>query len=311
MSVDAKWSIASLLRPNRSPAQAQQTEVVVSPWLARGLWALLGVGLSIVFAVLLTGYWHVEEFKALGPWGDFAGGLLNPVLTFLTFIAVLLTLWLQRDELALTREEMIRSANALEEQGSTLRRQSFENTFFEMLRLHNSIVESIDLINSDSGVVTKGRDAFRVFYTRLTKIYRENVKKAAGRHDDRHIVELSYFNFWKDAQTELSHYFRFLFNFFRFIDKSGFEEEYYVKLLRSQISDAELLILFYNNISEAGSPFRYYADKYAIFDNMPVVRLLERGHAQLADKAAFGDNPMNFRPGVPRGKTVATTAQPT
>lgn len=282
-----------------SPALAK-TQAAVSPWLTRGLWALLGVGLLIVAAVLGTGYWRVEQFKALGPWGDFAGGLLNPVLTFLTFIAVLLTLWLQRDELALTRDEMIRSADALEEQGKTLRRQSFENTFFEMLRLHNSIVESIDLVNGDNGVITKGRDAFRVFYTRLTKIYRENAKKAAGRYEDRNVVEVSYFTFWKDAQTELSHYFRFLFNFFRFIDKSGFEGEYYVKLLRSQLSDAELLILFYNNLSESGAPFQYYANKYALFDNMPVVRLLERNHAEMADQAAFGNNPMNFRPYVPR-----------
>lgn len=267
--------------------------------LSIGIWLLLLVGSTITLAVIYFGYRDVEGYKALGTWGDFTGGLLNPILTFLTFLAVLLTLWLQREELALTREEMVRSANALEEQGTTLRRQSFENTFFEMLRLHNSIVEAIDLVNAETDKVTKGRDAFRIFYTRLTKIYRENATKFKGRYDQRKIVEVSYFMFWKDAQTELSHYFRFLFNFFRFIENSGYEKEYYVKLLRSQISDQELLILFYNNQSQQGTPFQHFADRYALFDNMPVVRLLDRSHAELASPASFGNNPMDFKPYIP------------
>lgn len=264
------------------------------------MWTLLAIAAFSTAGVLITGYLNVEKFKALGTWGDFAGGLLNPILTFITFLAVLLTLWLQRHELSLTRDEMIRSANALERQDATLKRQSFENTFFEMLRLHNSIIESIDLINADSGSITKGRDAFNVFYTRFNKIYRSNVEKSKGKHSQREIAELSYFLFWKDARTEISHYFRFLFNFFRFIENSGIDDSFYVKLLRSQLSDQELLILFYNNISQSGLPFRKYADLYELFDNLPVVRLLDNSHAEFADKKSFGKNPMDFRPQVPR-----------
>lgn len=275
-------------------------EPATGPLFSTGLWALLIVAATLTIGVLAAGYRNVQGFKDLGPWGDFAGGLLNPLLTFITFLAVLLTLWLQRQELSLTRDEMVRSADALEHQDRSLKKQSFENTFFEMLRLHNSILESIDLVNPETGVVTRGRDSFNVFYTRLTKIYRSNKDKAKGRYSKREIAELSYFLFWKDARTELGHYFRFLFNFFRFIETSGIDDPFYVKLLRSQLSDQELLILFYNNISEAGEPFTKYANLYELFDNLPVVRLLERDHAKFADGKSFGSNRMDFRPYRPR-----------
>lgn len=270
------------------------------PMFSIGIWVLLGIAALSTIGVLITGYRNVEEFKKLGAWGDFTGGLLNPILTFITFISVLLTLWLQRQEISLTRDEMVRSADALERQDLTLKLQSFENTFFEMLRLHNSIVESIDLVNPETGVVTKGRDAFNVFYTRLTKIYRSNVEKSKGKYTQREIAELAYFIFWKDSRTELGHYFRFLFNFMRFIQKSDIKDSFYVKLLRSQLSDQELLVLFYNNISEAGEPFRLYANCYELFDNLPVVRLLDKRHADFADKESYGNNPMDFRPHRPR-----------
>lgn len=270
-----------------------------------GAWALFLIATAITTSVLLFGYFNVDTYTRLGTWGDFVGGLLNPILTFITFLAVLLTLWLQRAELALTRDEMVRSADALEQQGSTLKKQSFENTFFQMLSLHNSILESIDLVNDETGTVTKGRDAFNVFYRRFTKIYRKVRLDGNGKYSVRNSIEVSYFVFWRDGCTELGHYFRFLFNFFRFIQNSGFEKDYYVKLIRSQLSDQELLMLFYNNLSKHGQPFQYYADRYALFDNLPVSRLLDRGHAKMANAVSFGNNPMDFRPSIPRPKPIA------
>lgn len=263
-----------------------------------GIWILLGVAGSSTVGVLVTGYYNVKTFKDLGAWGDFAGGLLNPVLTFITFLAVLLTILLQRKELALTRDEMTRSADALEKQDETLQRQSFENTFFEMLRLHNSILESIDLVNPETNQITKGRDAFNVFYNRLTKKYREIDAKKPSNVDQKAVVELAYFLFWRDARTELGHYFRFLFNFFRFIENSRIGDEFYPKLLRSQLSDQELLLLFYNNVSKGGAAFQTYADRYALFDNLSVERLLNREHAKFASAEAYGKNTMDFSPNI-------------
>ncbi|AWB57194.1 hypothetical protein [Colwellia sp. Arc7-D] len=47
-----------------------------------------------------------------GPFGDFFGGVLNPILAFCSFIALLYTIHIQQNELALTRIELKRSVEA-------------------------------------------------------------------------------------------------------------------------------------------------------------------------------------------------------
>ncbi|WP_219519693.1 putative phage abortive infection protein [Mameliella sp. CS4] len=251
---------------------------------------ILGVGLSVI--VFYYAFTQSEEAIGGGAWGDFIGGTLNPILTFLTFTGVLLSIFLQRLELGLSRSELERSANALEKQITSIEKQNFEAAFFQMLNTFNTIVESIDLYNKDNGMETSGRDCFRVFYTRLNKIYRDNKEKGSKKHAAEAILRLSYFNFWKQHQLELGHYYRFLFNVFRFLDESPASEEYHAKLLRAQLSDQELLLLFYNCLSQHGQKFSDYAIKYKLFDNLPTIRLLEDGHTHLIDQEAFGDNPM-------------------
>lgn len=253
---------------------------------------LAAVALLFVASVFYRGMNDVETFKALGPWGDFVAGLLNPVLTFLSFIGVLVTIVLQRIELSQSRLELERSANALEAQIRSINLQNFESTFFQMLSVHNSIVNSIDLVSSETGVTTSGRDCFRIFYTRFTKIYRDNEKNGHPKHGPSKVLDVSYRIFWKDSQLELGHYFRFLYNFYRLVDESEEARPYHAKLIRSQLSDQELLILFYNCTSAQGKNFCKYAVKYQIFDNLPTVRLLHPSHAGLIDRAAFGQNAM-------------------
>lgn len=58
-----------------------------------------------------------------GTFGDFFGGMLNPILTFLTFMGLLITIVLQQKELRLTRKELKESSLALTEQSLTLAEQ--------------------------------------------------------------------------------------------------------------------------------------------------------------------------------------------
>lgn len=92
-----------------------------------------------------------------GTFGDFFGGTLNPIFSFLGLIALLYTisaqgeeLDLSRTELMLTREELSRSANAqimaqeaLHKQVETQNKQQFENTFFSLLEQHNKILDTL------------------------------------------------------------------------------------------------------------------------------------------------------------------------
>lgn len=51
-----------------------------------------------------------NAFDYMGPFGDFVGGILNPILTFLMFIGVLVTILIQSKELKETRDEIKRQS---------------------------------------------------------------------------------------------------------------------------------------------------------------------------------------------------------
>ncbi|WP_428028177.1 putative phage abortive infection protein [Altererythrobacter sp.] len=250
-------------------------------WLAIISFVLAFGGMT---ALAYLGISDPADYKALGPWGDFFGGVANPLLTFLTFIAVLATLWLQHEELGLSREELSRSANALEAQIESGKKQRVENTFFQLMSNHNEIVNSIDLV-SRGKPTTFGRDCFSVFYTRLTKIFRELEKRPNLSKSE--CIERAYSDFWRDHQLELGHYYRFLYRFVLFADREFADDDFYMGLLRAQLSDQELLMLFYNAQTPDGHAFKPLIEKWALLDNMPRIRLLDHEHEQLLCPPAY------------------------
>jgi len=76
-------------------------------------------------------------------------------------------------------------------------------------------------------------------------------------------------------QNYLSVYFRNMYNAIKLIDSSSFfndeEKMNYVKILRAQLSNAELYILFFNIISRFGKKWvdNNYVTKYQLIQNLP------------------------------------------
>lgn len=280
------------------------SEIVERPFLRTNnpfIWGWLLTGIVVIpAAYLLTrsdcsnlpndSTWCQTHFtRLLASPPNEIGDALAGFSSTLAFIWLFIAVWLQSQELQDQRKQIGLQTIEFTESNSNLKKQRFESTFFELLRMHNEIVSSIDIVNADTDVKTEGRDCFRVFYTRLNKAYREKIAKG---HKEEVCLEMAYRNFWKQHQLELGHYFRFLYNSFRFISESEFRDGYHGKLLRSQLSDQELLVLFYNCLSEQGKNFQRFAAEFELFDNLPTVRLLNSKHAILLDRKCFGDNPM-------------------
>lgn len=288
----------------KGPLRRQFLKLIDGEEPREALYVLFRIAAALTVIVLAADFIMIMEVSP-GEFGDFFGGVLNPLLTFLTFMGLLITIILQHTELRESREEFARSADALEIQNKAIERQNFEATFFQMLTLHNTIVSSIDLQSKD-GMITTGRDCFRVFYTRLTKLYREKQEKppraAAGSDADRTKVAAAYKDFWRDHQLELGHYFRYLYNVIRFVKENGVGSARYLRLIRAQLSDQELLLLFYNCLTPQGEKFRELVEEFSLLDNLPRIRLLEKEHASFLDPSAFE------RP-VEEDLEVATTAE--
>lgn len=218
-----------------------------------------------------------DQFVALKPseMGDTLAGLFSA----LAFIWIIVTVFMQSRELNEQRKEF-------ETMNATMADQLFETTFFQIIGTLNEIVSSIDLVDKE-GRVTTGRDCFSVFYTRFNK----NFRKLQEQNHPKDL-EVAYHRFWIEHQSELGHYFRFLFRAFHLLREKGKTNTYHAKLLRSQLSDQELLLVFYNSLSEQGKSFAEIATEFELYDNLPTVKLLETEHSLLVSEASFGNNPM-------------------
>jgi len=77
-----------------------------------------------------------------------------------------------RLELKYTRFELKGQKEEMIAHNKTLNQQKFENTFFQLLGLFNSIVNTLDYKNNNT-IFSSGRDSFRSFYDKM----RNNMKK--------------------------------------------------------------------------------------------------------------------------------------
>jgi len=233
------------------------------------------------------------------------GDTLAGIAGALAFLWIIVTVMLQSQELKAQRlelkaqkEELSLSRIESEKMNETMANQLFENTFFEMVSTYNSIVNAIDVTytepgpnwfeedNPDVTIVKTGRDSFEHFRKKLKR----NFDILDRKSENEVPVNEFYRIFWRQFQNDLGHYFRFLYRAFKFISENPSAKEHHAKILRSLLSDLELVMLFYNCTSEHGEKFRKYAIEFELFDNLPTDMLFDPLHIQLINPKSFGKN---------------------
>lgn len=208
-------------------------------------------GAALIFLLItLIVYWcyfHGGLSDNHGEWaefGDYLGGTLNPVFSLLSLMAILLTLLFQA-------KELYSSTLALKEQAEYSRLQAFESTFFSMVMMHNENLKSLDL---DETEVEKysGRAIFRIMHRRFKDSYAD----CEGSNELSKIKE-SYLKFYNKNSRFIGHYLRTLNQILEFILYSNIEhKEKYFQFIRAQLSEYELMIIFYHSmVSDSFVPF--------------------------------------------------------
>ncbi|WP_197214720.1 putative phage abortive infection protein [Cytobacillus firmus] len=147
-------------------------------WLSRkeNIVIIIGSVIAVIaiatpFSILLLTGWNIsyKQFNKLGVVGDFFGGTTVGLLSLASIIFVIAAIVMQKEELALQREEVRKTREEYEITNQTMKKQQFENTFFNMLNLHQSIVKEIKLEGKS------GRQAFETFYERLRNAYNDKI----------------------------------------------------------------------------------------------------------------------------------------
>lgn len=212
------------------------------------------------------------EHDRWGTFGDFLGGIINPVVGIITIILLVLTLMSQRRELKEQRNQMALAA--------------FEQTFFTWLNTYR------DLVNR-----------FRYLYSRMPEEVRygidglEQATKDTNYRSNAEAIERSAFvsragglgpttsrgtyfstvaatwrRVYSKSEPQLGAMLRTLFTLIRWVDKNpaltAQQKWDYVAIVRAQLSSPELRILFFNGFMPPGQAFTQYVDKYALLDNL-------------------------------------------
>lgn len=254
--------------------------------------------------------WHLtgssfSSWDVRGTFGDMFGAI-NSLFSGLAFAGVIFAIFLQRKELELQRKEVVQTRKELRGQKEAQEKQNFDNTFFQLVRFQNEIVNSINL--TKKGMQTPfpnlnlpteelfGRDCFEYLYEIYSKQYFRLFEATNDEHREK--IHKSYEQFFKKYQSDLGHYFRNLYNIFRIIDSSSYnldQKKFYSSIIRGQISNYELLLLFYDGLWASGYNFIQYIVRYELFDNMPMYRLINQEHIQLYEDKAYGDQLVDKR----------------
>lgn len=239
---------------------------------------------------------HWSCWTIRGTFGD-SFGALNALFSGLAFAGLIVTLIMQKDELSMQREELDEAKQELRQQSiefkkqnKTMNLQRFENTFFNMLDLQETITRNLhyDCPDGADSFECVGRMVFNKFYTYKMLDFEENIRGIGtylhhkGLHQYSRVPDIEVFD----------HYFRHLYRIFKFVNESPLieteKERYdYACIVRSQLSEYELLMLFYNSLQEENVKFKILIEKFAVFNNVRKEKLASCDNVQLYDKGAF------------------------
>ncbi len=275
------------------------------------------VVISILVTIVIIGLWIGTYFLlkdkpevTRGTFGDMFGSI-NALFSGLALAGIILTILLQRKELKLQRQELMDTRLEFKTQNETLKLQRFENTFFSLLNQHHQIVNAIDFryykrkekerktylggmfggggqptstpSEEKEIVIINGRDVFRYLYNQMI----DDLK------GDENSFESIYLKHYERAQTDFGHYFRSLYRMIKIVhqtdffydikkvnEKEIFDIKYkYTSIIRSQLSDYELLWIFYNCLSENGiEKFKPLIEEYSLFKNIPKNHIAFQSH---------------------------------
>lgn len=241
-----------------------------------GLWWLLAI-CFLLFDLML----FISRFFADKPneFGDSAGAV-NGLFSAFAFAGVVYAIFLQKNELELQREELIQTREELkgqkhefEQQNETLKRQRFENTFFNMLQLQQEITTSLYYKCPDGAdpFEASGRQVFQSFYCH--KKYFDQMG-SRGLQQLIHNHDVQYYKDSTDIHV-FDHYFRHLYRIVKYVDTTNLipnKDKYdYICIIRATLSPYELLMIFYNCLSPAGiDKFKPLIECYTLFNNLRV-----------------------------------------
>lgn len=261
----------------------------------RRIWNIAGFLLIAIFLGWAMSYPLVDGFYSAkaGTFGD-SFGAINALFSGLAFLGVLVAVLLQKLQLQLQHQELEDTRLELKVQSKAFNQQNFENTFFSMLKVLREIVSDLnkhrpgyfEFINDYLPAHMSGR-----------AIRSNQIGTILPMFNPQDDVSLEFeFVLFKAAElyelesARIGPYFRLIYNILKFVSFTKLADDseddfqakkFYTNLVRAQLSNSELIALFYNGLTPVGLPLRKYMEQFAFLKHLLFPTLLHASHANI------------------------------
>lgn len=251
--------------------------------------------LLVLIPLLVVYLWQESISTAIpiddgkfGTFGDFVGGVLGSIWSLCGVILFYLALKEQRKdfsnnnqallkqidalemqgrEFKLQRNEMELTRNVSREQSKTIRSQRLDATYFSLIDLYNKSLASLNSEDVNGNYFKSLRASFV-----RSEVLKNNPKEKFI------LSKASYLDIYFLRKEELSHYFKIIYRIIKVVDQAEIEdiEKFrYIKILRSQLSENEMLALYYNSHSDFGGDLYKLILKYNLLKHLPCISKVE------------------------------------
>jgi hypothetical protein len=264
-------------------------------------WGLVGSGLLLsIFLIINFNNNNVEKNYSI--LAETIAGIVGTCWTLASVFFVYVAFLGQKKQLIFQKIEIIYNRmelkfNTLElkgqreeliEQNKTITIQRFENSFYNLLTILNSIIIDMNL----PSVELRGRIVFKKIYKKIEVEVDQN-----GNNSIENLMAI-YTIIYDEYKDILSHYFRTLYHLFKLINEFEFEQnnnelnfkiqKRYTSIIRAQLSSHEQILLFYNCLHLNGEKkFKPLIEKYSLFNNIDFGLLFGKDHKNYYNKSAF------------------------
>ena len=244
----------------------------------------IAIGIVTLWLAFTAGIYAIGgSWPERGTIGD-SFGAVNALFSGLAFGGVIIAIVLQGQELKSQRVEF--------------RHQAFESAFFQLLRLHVDILQSLSVQLNPNGEVYRARQAFTMALGEVEGMYSDAVSDDAP-HDKRlRAANVLYLSVCHSPTADFGHYFRNLYHIVKFIHETPIELEglsedsakrRYTGFVRAQLSQDELGLLFYGGLrDDGGSKFKPLIERYSLLHELRLSPKMDK-LANHYEVGAFGE----------------------
>jgi hypothetical protein len=306
-----------------SPHEGKITVCTRVAWICVVLGVLAAIpGVWVFCFEVGSGTGQVSILTNLSSLGSYLQGAVQSLWSLAAFLFIYVAFLGQKQQLKLQSDQFVKEQQKQEEQlrqqqmqledqrkqfqsqQGSIERQNFENSFFQLLGVHNQIVGSMETVHSSAGII-HGRRCFAAWFRAFTnERWGMTMKNGEMNTPEETSPVRRYMLFYNEYQTVLGHYFRNLYHVIKFVKESDALKnanpaiEYknrrrYTSLVRATLSQFELALLFYNGLSPTAEKFKPLIEEFGLFENLDLQSLAKQEDTRLYHPNAFLSSEMH------------------